>query len=151
MNRDPITNLTKAFKDLVEGTEYEYRVSAENEAGIGKPSQTTGVFTAKDPFDKPGKPGTPEVSDITQDSANLTWTAPQKDGGAPITGYVVEMREAAANKWLSASRGTVSDLTFKVTGLREGVKYEFRVTAENKAGQGPPSSPSRPAHYGKSH
>ena len=34
------------------------------------------------------------------------------------------------------------DTEFTVTKLREGSKYTFRVSAENKAGQGKPSEPS---------
>lgn len=36
----------------------------------------------------------------------------------------------------------VSDLRCKVTGLQEGNSYEFRVSAENRAGIGPPSDAS---------
>ena len=43
----------------------------------------------------------------------------------------------------------VSDTKWTVPGLQEGKEYEFRVTAENKAGQGPPSAPSKPAKYGE--
>lgn len=42
------------YKDLVENDEYEFRVVAENDAGEGKPSDTTGNFRAKDPYSKPG-------------------------------------------------------------------------------------------------
>lgn len=41
-----------------------------------------------------------------------------------------------------------AELEFTVTGLKEETLYEFRVTAENKAGEGPPSNPSKPAKYG---
>ena len=58
VNKDPIDKLQVHYKDLVEGSEYNYRVCAVNEAGVGPPSDDTGVFTAKDPYDKPGKPGT---------------------------------------------------------------------------------------------
>ena len=47
LNRDPTARTQATYDDLVEGTEYEYRVLAENEAGVSKPSETTGVFVAK--------------------------------------------------------------------------------------------------------
>jgi len=90
-NRDPIAKTQQTYGDLVEGTEYEYRVSAENEAGVGKPSETTGVFVAKDPYGKPGKPGTPTVKEIAKEQATIEWDAPESDGGAEITHYVVEV------------------------------------------------------------
>ncbi len=56
VNKTPVTDLEMTFTDLHEGDEYEYRVSAVNAAGQGKPSMSSGRFTAKDPFDVPGKP-----------------------------------------------------------------------------------------------
>ena len=32
------------IEDLIEGSECEFRVCAENEAGVGSPSETTGPF-----------------------------------------------------------------------------------------------------------
>ena len=148
VNKKPVTECQASFKDLQEGTQYEYRVIAVNDAGESKPSETTGVFTAKDPFDKPGKPGQPKVTDLTKDSASLTWDAPEKDGGAEIFNYVVEMKETGDVKWKRVNKDNVPETSYKVDGLKEGREYEFRVTAENKAGQGPASAPSKPAKYG---
>ena len=44
-----------AVKDLVEFGEYEFRVVAENEAGLGKPSDPSGRIVARNPHRKPGK------------------------------------------------------------------------------------------------
>ena len=49
--------------------------------------------------DPPGKPGTPECAGTTEDSVTLTWDPPTKDGGKPITGYIVEKREKGAKRW----------------------------------------------------
>ena len=138
------------FDDLIEGSEYNFQVCAENEAGVSKPSEATGTFVAKDPYETPGKPTDVKVEEITKDSATLAWSPPSGDGGAPITNYVVEMREAGDMKWRVANKGQVTkDASYTVTGLREGASYEFRVSAENKAGTGTPSSSTKPTKYGK--
>ena len=134
------------FDDLIEYDEYEFRVCAENEAGIGKPSETTGKFKAKDPFDVPGRPDAPVVEEITAEEATVVWKAPSDDGGSPVTHYVVEMKARNDVKWKPVSK-EVSDTKLTVPGISEGVEYEFRVTAANKAGPGQASLPSAPAKY----
>jgi len=146
VNRDLHTKTSMTFDDLIEGTEYDFRVCAENKAGVGKPSASCGQFVAKDPFSTPGKPGTPDVNDLTAESCRLTWSAPDSDGGSHITNYIVEMREVGDSKFRVLD-STCKVCEYQVTRLREGVSYEFRVTAENKAGQGPPSNPSEQAKY----
>ena len=46
------------------------------------------------PAQKPGKPRTLKVIKITKDSVTIEWEAPESDGGAEITHYVVEARHA---------------------------------------------------------
>lgn len=76
---------------------------------------------------------------------SISWQPPSDDGGAEITNYVVEYRADGAFKWVRANKETVAALSYKVTGLKKDTVYEFRISAENKAGTGPASDPSKPA------
>ena len=87
----------------------------------------------------PGAPSTPEVSEVFKNSCKLSWQPPASDGGAPITGYLLEKN--TGTRWVRINK-TVTSTTFKLTDLQEDYKYEFRVIAENKIGCGPPSQPS---------
>lgn len=151
ITRAPVRQTTYEVKDLIELTEYIFQVVAENEAGLSKPSEASAVVVPKDPFSKPGQPGRPQVVGVTKDSVAISWTPPKDTGNCPITNYVVESRQAGAyQQWTPANaRQTVTKPEFAVTGLKEGVEYEFRVSAENKIGQGPVSESTAPVKYGK--
>lgn len=49
--------------------------------------------------DIPSKPGTPEVVDWDVDRVDLKWTAPKSNGGAAITGYIIEKKEKFSSSW----------------------------------------------------
>ena len=66
------------------------------------------------------------------EQVTLTWTPPEEDGGAEITAYHVykdgvEFEDDATSP-------------FVVTGLTNGVEYDFTVTAENAEGESDPSN-----------
>ena len=145
VNKDAYPDLKTKVGDLIEDSEYEFRVAAENKAGIGPYSAPSAPFTAKNPWQKPGKPGRPEGSDVTGESVQLAWKAPESDGGAEITDYKIEYRVQNALKWEPYVKPEASPLTESpVKGLKEDTYYEMRVAAENKAGMGPWSDPSVP-------
>ena len=135
---------TMKVEELVEDNKYEFRILAENEVGLSKPSSPSVQITARDPWKVPGQPGTPQVSNITSESMTVEWTKPDTDGGCPIDGYILEYKLDSAFKWLRASSSLIKETMFVVKGLMEDMKYEFRVAAENKAGAGPYSGNSSP-------
>jgi len=51
-------------------------------------------------------------------------------------------------KWIVKSH-KVKEKMFTLSGVKEGASYEFRVSAVNKAGQGPASATSPLAKYGQ--
>ena len=65
----------------MEGNDYEFLVAAENKAGIGPFSAPSKPITAKTPWEKPGKPGRPETSNVKGFTLDLQWKAPDSDGG----------------------------------------------------------------------
>lgn len=89
--------------------------------------------------DKPSPPEGPLVaSDITADSATLTWKPPKSDGGSPLTGYVIEKRDVRKTTWTKVASVDAKTLTCVATKLLEGTPYLFRVMAVNKEGSSLP-------------
>lgn len=84
--------------------------------------------------DKPGPPRNPGVSSVNEDSVTLTWEIPEKDGGSPVTGYVVEIRSALKKTWTKVD--TTQELTITASKLSAGTQYFFRVAAQNAVGTG---------------
>lgn len=90
-------------------------------------------------LDVPAAPEGPlVVSNINKTSASLSWKASPSDGGSPITGYVVEMRESWKTTYSRVERVPADQMTYDLTRLKEGQEYFVRVLAENKVGQSKP-------------
>ena len=79
------------------------------------------------------------MKDITPSSVTVRWSAPRDDGGADVTGYVVEKREASRRMWQSVGSVPPDVTELEAGGLFEGNQYIFRVTAENVVGLGEPA------------
>lgn len=86
----------------------------------------------------------PTVREVYATNALVLWNRP-RDGGKPITNYILEKRELGAKRWSRVTRDPLYPATqYRVQDLVEGCEYEFRVTAENEIGIGDPSEPSKP-------
>ena len=98
-----------------------------------------GLFT-----EKPGKPDAPEITNIKSRSVGLQWKPPTNNGGDEIFNYIVEYRSEGTFKWTRANVENLPATYYTATGLREKENYEFRISAENRAGVGPASDPTSP-------
>ena len=127
---DNYSTLTVLGTEVAEGG--KYRCVVENVAG-----KTDSEFNVKIKS-PPQKPESLRVKNILRDSVTLAWEAPERDGGAPVKGYVIERKDASRDTWSTV--GTVDALSreFKVRKLLEDNKYHFRVMAENEAGMSEP-------------
>ncbi|GAA49621.1 twitchin, partial [Clonorchis sinensis] len=130
---------TATVRNLEEGTEYEFRVMAENAMGVSEPLTTERAIKAKHPFDPPSGMSKPTVEDTSDDSVTLTWEPPRK---GPVTGYVVEKRAKGEKSWSKANVAPISGTNYTVKNLPKGKEFEFRVVPVNAAGPGEPSEPT---------
>ena len=90
-------------------------------------------------------PDAPDINTVTQGGGTLTidWKVPDDTGATAITSYDLRyIREDATDKsdgnWtVVPGAGTPSNLSYTITGLDGGVKYEFQLRAHNGSGHGP--------------
>lgn len=83
---------------------------------------------------EPDPPKKLDVTEITKNSATLAWLPPLRDGGAKIDGYIISYQAEGQpeDNWTQYS--VVKDLNIVVVGLKEAIKYKFRVAARNSVG-----------------
>lgn len=125
--------------NLLPGHEYEFRVRAQNAAGLSKPSSNSSKFKMKSKFTVPSRPGAPAVIKVGKNYVDLKWTPPETDGGSKITGYIIERRDMGGALWVKCNDYNVLDTEYTVTNLVEMGDYEFRIIAQNAAGKSEPS------------
>lgn len=63
----------------------------------------------------------------------MEWFPPYYDGGSKLIGYTLEVKETEATDWKVVT--TTLETYSTIRNLKEGVKYDFRVTAENAVGK----------------
>uniref|UniRef100_G3PMQ2 non-specific serine/threonine protein kinase n=1 Tax=Gasterosteus aculeatus TaxID=69293 RepID=G3PMQ2_GASAC len=88
----------------------------------------------------PKRPGTPEVPQTYNNTALVLWKP--ADTKSPCS-YTLERKTEGDSNWLTVATGVV-DCYYNVTDLPAGGAFRFRVSCNNKAGQGPYSGSSAP-------
>lgn len=128
-------------KGLVAGTDYWFRVRGENGGGLlegSLGSAWSNVVQARtlDPA-VPLAPTGIAATNVTKNSAALSWVAPTFNGGALITNFVIETSRDEGTTWTRLTdeqKPVNTSVTYNMNGLASGVHYLVRVAALNRAG-----------------
>ena len=88
-------------------------------------------------------PSAPTIASVEATSStyiSVKWAASRKDGGSPITGYIVEYRVASDSASSFETQVVASDVFFMtLDGLTPSTEYDVRVRGENAVGRSDPS------------
>ena len=92
-------------------------------------------------------PGAPSIHSVTPGASSLTvtWNAPSSEGGSAITAYDLRYVPSDAPSKADAEWTVVQDvwptgsgtLSYELTGLTDGTRYDVQVGAVNGDGEGP--------------
>lgn len=145
ITKKPIVECAHKVLHLTEDMEYEFRVMAANDAGVGAPSNISLPIKAVEPKDIPCAPSVVCVSDSTNSSISLEWSRPADDGGMEVLGYIVEMAKGEETEWKRVNTELVAETNYVVTGLQAGAEYKFRIAAVNHMGRGEEKETPEPA------
>ncbi|MDE0928679.1 MAG: fibronectin type III domain-containing protein, partial [Acidimicrobiales bacterium] len=121
---------------LTNGTDYTFRVKAENSYG----TSATGLSLAARPGDNPDTPTGLTASNRSNATSTVSWAAPGNNG-YPITDYLIEY-STDGSTWTAFVDGVSTTTNVAVTGLANGTAYTFRVSAVNAVGTSPTGSSS---------
>ena len=83
----------------------------------------------------PSTPGCPRIEKVIDTEVSLTWTEPDSDGGAEITGYVIAYMTAydSVAQRVTVGVSTAAELHKR---FKRGRSYVFAVAAKNAVGVG---------------
>lgn len=118
------TQTSATITGLTAGTTYYFRVAAV--------STMTGAYSSSSTLTLPRLPSAPQSLTVTptDQTIDLSWTAPSDNGGSTITGYKVEYKASSSGTWITASSNVVGT-SYQLTSLTNGTNYDVRVSATN--------------------
>lgn len=121
--------LTYSDTSTSNGIKYYYRVSAMNQIGEGGLSGEVDAI----PVGVPDAPS--DLVILTGDGyANITWSAPESDGGLPITNYRLYRGTSSGGEVFLTKTG--NERTYNDTNVVNGMTHFYEVSAVNGVGEG---------------
>ncbi|XP_053494098.1 myosin binding protein Cb isoform X1 [Ictalurus furcatus] len=127
---------------VIEGAERDdegnYSITVTNPVGEDKANLFIKIVDVPDP------PEHVKCIAVGEDCATVTWEAPKFDGGAPVTGYLMERKKKGSSRWTKLNFDVYQDTKYEAKRMIEGILYEMRVFAVNSIGVSSPSLNSKP-------
>lgn len=114
-----------------------------NMAGVSKASLPSSAIECKEwTITLPGVPVGLHALEVRDTSAVVLWEPPVFSGRTPVNGYYLDLKLASAGEagWKAAHEKVNTGKHMKVTGMKAGASYVFRVRAQNLAGVGKSSA-----------
>jgi len=112
---------------LTRGQSYHYKVLAINSIGASALSPSVTVLAAVGP----GVPQDFTVTTSGSGTIDVSWTAPEYDGGSPLTGFYAYYRLPSVSTWTQSALLAQGVSTFQFTALTADTEYVLTVTAVN--------------------
>ena len=141
---DGATGNAYTLADSDKGKSIRVRVTFTDDGGNEETltSAPTGAVL-EEPVLGDGPPGAPRNLTVTAGDQEITlsWEPPADNGNAPATRYRIEWR-IDGKDYTRSQWGTSGKTTYTKTDLGNGVKYVFRVKAENGTGNYGPYGPA---------
>jgi hypothetical protein len=125
-----------SMTDLVGDRTYRFRANLINRDGVGPWSKEISVLPSN--VSVPGETLLQVISH-SDSTVELSWVT-GNDGGATISGYVLQYSSNGGASWITLQKKAAGRDSTVFSGLTLGTSYTFRVAALNPVGQGPFSS-----------
>ncbi|XP_013909383.1 PREDICTED: immunoglobulin-like and fibronectin type III domain-containing protein 1, partial [Thamnophis sirtalis] len=134
----PITDRKYTVNDLKEGLQYEFRVAAINNAGVGEASAPSEAIYAQDPMKPPDPVKDLKVVNTDYCSISLSWMKPESAEESSVKGYIVEIRHSDTLKWTRCNTIPIQTTAYTFRGLKAREPYFLRVRAISDGGLSDP-------------
>ena len=145
-----VSEVTQIAKPLIVGKKYSFHVATINEMGQSEFVEIKNPIEAKCSFSVPSEPRNLIVKAVGPKTATVSWCEPEKDGGAPIITYNLELLPENNNDWTTVEANIeFPSNDYTINDLDESSHYDFRLAARNVAGQGPYAKSIEPLFLGE--
>lgn len=93
----------------------------------------------------PSPPTAPlEIRAAGSNVAMTSWGSPEWDGGAPLLGYNIAIRDVTKTMWMEVGKVDAGTLKFNIRDLTEHHTYTIRIFARNEIGLSEPLDSEEP-------